>query len=464
MASLFDEKVNSLFDFKKNHVDTLPKFRRKLSNIYGVSSENSAQNTYDALMSAYGGNVANQRINAADIINKYKQDKETSTGYKNPSIKYAAGKIKYEDISNPSGLETTGNNNNTATSDSATQFNSEANENSLASLDVSSELPKLTTQQISEIISKHFSKSTVIKPSDAQGIYNAQQTTGMSALAILGIGALESGYGTSNIAKKKNNIWGWNATNSNPMGDAKSFSQMSEGALQFANAYMNTYYNKYGAKSIQSAGTGSNPAGKGYAYNDDGTISSSWAKSVGSIMKNFYQTAKGVNFSSSGNSSQTNTAPLQNSSTGEISAGKKIANTNNYNNSAAKGQCVWYVRGRAAEKLGKDTGSIGNANEMWYNAKSDAKVSAKAENIKPNMIVSYDKGTSSAGQKYGHVIYIEAVVGDTVYYTEGGSGYHKNGTDGVVKTATKQGILNGINKNGSKIGSGVIGFIDMSKY
>lgn len=38
----------------------------------------------------------------------------------------------------------------------------------------------------------------------------------MSALAILGIGALESGWGTSNIAKKTNNIWGYGATNVNP--------------------------------------------------------------------------------------------------------------------------------------------------------------------------------------------------------------------------------------------------------
>lgn len=61
------------------------------------------------------------------------------------------------------------------------------------------------------------------------------------------------------------------------------------------------------------------------------------------------------------------------------------------------------------------------------------------------------------------MIYIEDVVGDTVYYTEGGSSYYKNGTDGVVKTASKQDILNGVNSNGGKIGSGLIGFIDLQK-
>lgn len=146
------------------------------------------------------------------------------------------------------------------------------------------------------------------------------------------------------------------------------------------------------------------------------------------------------------------------------SVGKRIANTASYNNGAAKGQCVWYARGRAVEKLGKDTGGLGHANQMWYNAKSDAKLSATAENIKPNLIVSYNKGTGSAGEKYGHVIYIEDVVGDTVYYTEGGSTYYNNGTDGVVKTASRQGIIDGINSKGSRMGSEIIGFIDLSKY
>ena len=146
------------------------------------------------------------------------------------------------------------------------------------------------------------------------------------------------------------------------------------------------------------------------------------------------------------------------------SVGKKVANTGSYNNSAAKGQCVWYVRGRAQEKLGVNLGSMGNGNQMWYNAKDDAKLAPTAANIKPNTIVSYKYGTSSAGKKYGHVIYIEDVVGDTVYYTEGGTTYHNNGTDGVIKTATRQGILDGVNNNGGHMGSGVIGIIDLNKY
>ena len=184
--------------------------------------------------------------------------------------------------------------NSTQASGVQVDFNANLDSESLGSLDVINDLPKLNENQIAEIITQHFSKSPVISPSDAKGIFDAQQKTGMSALAILGIGALESGYGTSSIAKQKNNLWGWNATNSNPSGNATSFSPVSEGALQFAQNYINTYYNKYGATSIYSAGTGDNPAQKGYAYFDNNSIDASWATKVGSIMGKFYNTAKSV--------------------------------------------------------------------------------------------------------------------------------------------------------------------------
>lgn len=349
--------------------------------------------------------------------------------------------------------ETQGYADYTASDKNSVSFNGNLDSASLAMLDVTKELPKLSSGQIKSIIEKHFANSKVVKPSDAEGIFKAQQDTGMSALAILSIGALESGYGTSNIANKTNNIWGYGATNSNPMGNAHRYDQMSLGASQFANEYLNTYYGKYGAKSIYAAGTGNNPAKKGYAYYDDGTINTKWAKDVGAIMGNFYNTAK---------SAVKSTEHTEGSSSGSFRPGTRIANTAAYNNSAAKGQCVWYVRGRAKEKLGVDTASMGNANQMWYNA-GPAKVAATQDNIRPDMIVSYKYGTSSAGQKYGHVIYIEDVVGDTVYYTEGGSGYFKNGTDGVVKTATKDGILKGVNTSGKRMGSSIIGLIDVKK-
>ena len=151
-------------------------------------------------------------------------------------------------------------------------------------LDIAEGLPKLTVEEIAQIIKTKFSRSPIMSESDAAGIYDAQQNTGMSALAILAIGALESGWGTSNIAKKTNNIWGYGATNINPEDNAHRYSQMSQGASQFASEFMKTYYNGYGAKSIHAAGTGDNPKGMGYAYYDGGGIDKRWADQVNNIM------------------------------------------------------------------------------------------------------------------------------------------------------------------------------------
>lgn len=232
---------------------------------------------------------------------------------------------------------------------------------SLVKLDVSSELPKLSVDQISTIISTHFNKSPVISPSDAEGIYNAQNSTGMSALAILSIGALESGYGTSSIAKKKNNLWGWGAVNSNPSGAAKSFAPVSEGATTFAEKYMSTYYNKYGAKSIYDAGTGNNPSGMGYAYTDGGAIDSSWATKVGSIMKNFYSTAGG--------------------SLSDLTQGQQTVSTGNQNsNSPSNSKIVkMYAFEHSGNPFVDNEGNLLNPNINYQAVLNNPNVSAKVK-------------------------------------------------------------------------------------
>lgn len=275
------------FRIKENWDNSVPSYQSKVSNVLNSGKATTAA-VNNPFLDKYGGLVNpyldyQTLLDSSNVSNKAKRFIQQATG-----LKPTANTVQQtaQQVENIKPL---------ANTDSGTvSFNAGANENNLASLDVTTSLPKLTTDQISKIISKHFSNSSVISPSDASGIYNAQQKSGMSALAILGIGALESGYGTSNIAKQKNNLWGWNATNVNPGGNATSFSQMSQGALEFANKYLKTYYDGYGAKSISQAGTGNNPSGKGYAYNDDGTINSQWATDVGSIMKNFYRTAKGT--------------------------------------------------------------------------------------------------------------------------------------------------------------------------
>ena len=221
-------------------------------------------------------------------------------------------------ILNGKGFKANGSGGKTSVSTASTvSFDANAAANSLGKLDIITELPKLTVNQIEAIISKHYSNSKVISPSDAQAIYNAQNSSGISALVTLGIGALESGWGTSNIANKTNNIWGYGATNDNPEGNAHKYSSMEDAALRYSNSLKKDYYDGYGAKTIYAIGTGNNPSGKGYAYNNDGTISTTWYNSVNSILGTLYNTAKSAQ-------SQPTSGETKTTSTNGTSKGFKV--------------------------------------------------------------------------------------------------------------------------------------------
>lgn len=321
-------KVNSLFNFDSQQESN--QLKNKIDSLYGKQATTKAPsiNAFNPFISKRDGQVINKLADYKPIVNS----SATSDKVKE-WITQATGIQPTQSTSNSSNL--TQNENSTALSsgtidlsnDDNVGFNGNLDSSSLGNLDVATQLPKLSTAQIAQIIKKHFSRSPVISENDAEGIYNAQKTTGMSALAILGIGALESGWGTSNIAKKTNNIWGYGATNVNPEGNAHRYGQMSQGATQFATEFMKTYYNGYGAKSINSAGTGNNPKGMGYAYTDGGAIDSSWATQVSSIMGQLYNTAKSV----SGSNTGTTTA---NTGTSGTSATRSYLNRLSYANNS----------------------------------------------------------------------------------------------------------------------------------
>ena len=334
LTDTIKNKVNSLFNFDSQQQSN--QLKNKIDTLYGKQNTTTAPNinSFNPFISKRDGQVINKMADYKPIVNS-----SATSDKVREWITQATGIQPTNTMSNSS--NSTQNENSTAFSsgtinsngDDNVGFNGNLDSSSLGSLDVATQLPKLSTAQIAEIIKKHFNRSSVISTSDAEGIYNAQKTTGMSALAILGIGALESGWGTSNIAKKTNNIWGYGATNVNPEGNAHRYGQMSQGATQFATEFMKTYYNGYGAKSINSAGTGNNPKGMGYAYTDGGAIDSSWATQVSSIMGKLYNTAKGVSGSntsnSSGNSSRSylnrlSYANNSNTSSGGSSKGRQI--------------------------------------------------------------------------------------------------------------------------------------------
>ena len=112
--------------------------------------------------------------------------------------------------------------------------------------------------------------------------------------------------------------------------------------------------------------------------------------------------------------------------------GERLANFNNsaYNppiNNASKGQCVWYTQGRSFEKCGVYIGARGNANDVYESCKRDNFQTSITP--KPNSIACFKFGM------YGHVKFVEYIIGDWVYYTEANSNADNvvSYDDGILK-------------------------------
>lgn len=151
-------------------------------------------------------------------------------------------------------------------------------------------LPMLDQYSIEKIISTKLSgKDSVVKVSDAGAIKAAQDATGISALALLGIATQESGLGTSSIAKRKYNLWGWNATNVNPGGNAKQWSNVGEAFNGYAYDLNRVYYTKRNEKSILDISGLGGGSKIGYAFVDKaGKIpDQQWGPNISKIMSKY---------------------------------------------------------------------------------------------------------------------------------------------------------------------------------
>lgn len=70
----------------------------------------------------------------------------------------------------------------------------------------------------------------------------SQNQYGVNALIMVGIGANESGWGTSSICQNKNNLFGLNAVDSSPGTSASTYASVEECIRQFADGWMSRKY------------------------------------------------------------------------------------------------------------------------------------------------------------------------------------------------------------------------------
>lgn len=128
-------------------------------------------------------------------------------------------------------------------------------------------------------------------------------------------------------------------------------------------------------------------------------------------------------------------------------------------------QCVGYVYARTEEKLGLSPGfdSGLGAKDIPNNAPNGQTRTAidgtvytievykndNGSHITADCWVSFGSGSSS----YGHVIYVEEVIGDTVYYSESGSKMWREGNAGILRKQNKYDFINHCSSGGSYVGT-----------
>ena len=107
-----------------------------------------------------------------------------------------------------------------------------------------------------------------------------QDQYGVNALMMAGTAALESGWGKSDIAMEKNNLFGLNAVDSSPGESANSYSDVSICVKDFAETYMSKQWLRPGYGTYKGAFVGSKASGVGVHYASDPY----WGEKIANMM------------------------------------------------------------------------------------------------------------------------------------------------------------------------------------
>lgn len=142
-------------------------------------------------------------------------------------------------------------------------------------------LPSRTKTNIPASVFDSFLLS--IKPSGSamqgqgQTFIDAQNTYGMNALLVYSLACLESAYGTSNYALQRNNLFGWNAFDSNP-GSASYFKDIPSAINEHMGINLRGYTNIEDSRFF-----GSHVGNKGSGFNVKYAADPYWGYKIAAI-------------------------------------------------------------------------------------------------------------------------------------------------------------------------------------
>ena len=133
--------------------------------------------------------------------------------------------------------------------------------------------------ELVNIINTHASKASKMYNKGTQFVNN-QNTYGVNALIMTGVGALESAWGTSSISQQKNNLFGLNAVDSSPGQSANTFSSVDACIKDFAETYMSKRYLRAGWSYYHGGFLGNKASGINVSYASDPY----WGEKIASLV------------------------------------------------------------------------------------------------------------------------------------------------------------------------------------
>ena len=139
-------------------------------------------------------------------------------------------------------------------------------------------LSSYSANELNNIINQHASKASKMYNKGSQFVSN-QNTYGVNALLMTGVGALESAWGTSSISQQKNNLFGLNAVDSSPGTSADRFSSVDICIKDFAETYMSKRYLRAGWDFYHGGFLGNKASGMNVSYASDAY----WGEKIASL-------------------------------------------------------------------------------------------------------------------------------------------------------------------------------------
>ena len=148
----------------------------------------------------------------------------------------------------------------------------------------------LTLEQFKQILSGNSQDRDKVFENNAQYFYYIERQYNINGVFVAAVGIHESAWGTSSIARNKRNLFGYGASDSNPYGNAYSYSDYSESIDLIARVFVKYYINPAGTGiydgQVASGAHYNGPTLSG--INKKYATDKNWANAVYTWMKTLY--------------------------------------------------------------------------------------------------------------------------------------------------------------------------------